>query len=1036
MLASEVQTPILNSPFLEPSRYWKIHTLEPAKEVEGRRPPTYLYLPPGAKIDDTANERNVGYEVELQLVSLIRKRLAEWRPLALKGEGGVSRVTMELLKHWRREGRWQRLFFAQLEAAEAVIFMTEARQDFLQGIDIPPDETSGSGIASFRRLCCRMATGAGKTTVMAMLAAWSILNKVNSRSDRRFSDAVLIVCPNVTIRSRLGELRPERGEASIYRSRDLVPEAMMPQLRQGRVLVTNWHVFEPHSGQPGKVVKTGRRVTVHEKVFIGTKAQTARGKRYLTEEDLRKQHALGLLTIRNEIRDKDGKLKQVAIVSEKYIETDASIIRRVIEPELGKTQNILVFNDEAHHAYRLRSGEDDDEGNRTGDLFDEEEGAEDYYREATVWVEGLDRVQALRGINVCVDFSATPYFLGSRAGRDKNRIFPWTITSFGLEDAIESGVVKVPQLPARDHSGNTVPEYFNIWKWILPKLTATERGGRSGEAKPEAILKYAHTPMAMMAGMWEQIRTEKEQEGDDKRPPVFIIVCKTTKLARIVYEWLADNRPPTPSIPPANLPSMQNRDGKINTIRVDSAVQNEIDSGNAKSDETRWMRHTLDTIGKMEWPTERNGAPIYPDDFVELATKLGRGFHPPGRDVRCIVSVGMLTEGWDCNTVTHIIGLRPFMSQLLCEQVIGRGLRRMSYEANDKDMFAEETATVLGVPLQAFPVKLIVGKPPKSPARHHIHALPERKSLEIAFPRIEGYRQNTGQRPVCNVTAIPIHRINPESIPPEVEMKAGLPDNDGRVSLSGPGRVNAIGLDEFRTQHRLQERIFEMAAALARHYTNEGESQPLPNHALFAQLLTIVKRVIAERVEAVAPNDKKDVFLAPYYGWLIEIIHGHITFEDPNGSPELPRYERLRGDGTTADVDFWTSREPYPVLKSHVNAAVLDTKKLEQRAAVRLDKHDQVEAFVKNEGLGFGIPYFYNGEVHDYEPDFIVRLTNGEHLILETKGFDLLKEQKENAARRWVQAVNAGGKYGRWHYQMIAEAGEIETVLAALRKAG
>ncbi len=1036
MLASEVQTPILNSPFREPSRHWKIHTLEPAERIEGRRPPTYMYLPPGAKIDDTTNERNVGYEVELQLVSLIRKRLAEWRPLALKGEGGVSRVTMELLKHWRREGRRQPLFFTQLEAAEAVIFMTEARQDFLQGIEIPKDEPSDHGMTAFNRLCCRMATGAGKTTVMAMLAAWSILNKVNSRGDKRFSDAVLIVCPNVTIRSRLGELRPERGEASIYRSRDLVPEAMMPQLRQGRVLVTNWHVFEPHSGQPGKVVKTGRRVTVHEKVFIGPKTQTARGKRYLTEEDLRKQHALGLLTIRNEIRDKDGKLKQVAIVSEKYIETDASIIRRVIEPELGKTQNILIFNDEAHHAYRLRNAEDNDGGNRIGDFFDEEEGAEDYYREATVWVEGLDRVQTLRGINFCVDFSATPYFLGSRAGRDKNRIFPWTITSFGLEDAIESGIVKIPQLPARDHSGNTVPEYFNIWKWILPKLTATERGGHSGEAKPEAILKYANTPMAMMAGMWEQMRTEKEQDGDDKRPPVFIIVCKTTKLARIVYEWLAENTPPIPSIPPANLPSMQNRDGKINTIRVDCAVQNEIDSGNAKSDETRWMRHTLDTIGKMEWPTERNGAPIYPDDFVALATKLGRGVHPPGRDVRCIVSVGMLTEGWDCNTVTHIIGLRPFMSQLLCEQVIGRGLRRMSYEADDKGMFAEETATVLGVPLQAFPVKMLVGKPPKTPGRHHIHALPERKALEITFPRIEGYQQNTGQRPVCDVTAIPILRINPESIPPEVEMKAGLPDNHGRVSLSGPGRIDSITLIEFRRQYRLQERIFEMAAALAKHYTNEGEPQPLPNHVLFTHLLTIVRRIIAERIKAVAPNDKKDAFLAPYYGWLIETIREHIQFEDPDGSPELPRYERLRGPGTTSEVDFWTSREPYPVLKSHVNAVVPDTKKLEQRAAVRLDKHDQVEAFVKNEGLGFGIPYFYDGEIHDYEPDFIVRLTNGNHLILETKGFDPKKEQKKNAALRWVQAVNADGQYGRWHYQMIAEADEIETVLAALGKAG
>ena len=228
MPAPEVKQPIINSPYCEPKQHWRIHEHEPAEMVDGRRMATYMYLPPG-RSHNVERERETGYEVELQLVSRLREQVAEWRRLALRGEGGVSRVTMELLNYWRREGREHRLFFAQLEAAETIIFLSEARPDLLQGIDIPLDrpgqEKLRDGFSAFERRCCRMATGSGKTTVMAMLAAWSILNKVNSPQDRRYSDAVLVVCPNVTIRDRLAELNPKRGEVSIYWTRDLVPPA-------------------------------------------------------------------------------------------------------------------------------------------------------------------------------------------------------------------------------------------------------------------------------------------------------------------------------------------------------------------------------------------------------------------------------------------------------------------------------------------------------------------------------------------------------------------------------------------------------------------------------------------------------------------------------------------------------------------------------------------------------------------------------------------------------------------------------------------
>lgn len=1036
MPINEVENPIINSPYQEPAAHWKIHEHEPAEKLNGRREPTYVYLPPGAKVSDE-DEREVGYEIKLELVSRIRERLTEWRPLALRGEGGVSRVTMELLNYWRRNGRKEPLFFAQLEAAETIIFLKEARADFLQGIgngiprDEPGEEKRQDGFAAFERLCCRMATGAGKTTVMAMLAAWSILNKVNNRQDQRFSDAVLVVCPNVTIRDRLAELDPKKGESSIYRTRDLVPPAFMSQLTQGRVLTVNWHVFEPRSTQSGgKVVKAGRHVSLRETVLIGSTTTTARGRRYMTEKDLMQNSALGLLKILSEEKDKQGNLKKVEVQTEKYIESDTAIVRRVLGAELGTRSNVLVFNDEAHHAYRLRS--DNDEEKEKDDLIGDEEVAKNYYKEATVWVDGLDRVNKLRSINFCVDFSATPYFLGN-AGKDTNRIFPWTVSSFDLQDAIESGLVKIPQLAARDSSGNNVPGYFNIWKWILPHLTPTERGGKKSDVKPEAILKYAHTPIAMLGGMWEERRQEMSG-SDDPRPPVFIIVCKTRKLAKIVYEWIAEDKPPNATIPRAHLDALRNDSEHQNTICVYSDVQNEIESGNAKGDENRWMRHTLDTIGKTDWPRDSQNRPQYPEGFEELAEKMSRDKHPPGRDVRCIVSVGMLTEGWDCNTVTHIIGLRPFMSQLLCEQVIGRGLRRISYDVGENGLMNEETASVLGVPLSAFTIKATGTSKRQKAKRYHIYALPQKKEHEIRFPRVEGYLQTIRDRIICDMESIPTLPINPEKIPPEVEMKAGLAHNSGHLSLSGPGKISEANLKKFREDMRLQKRIYEMTTQLVKDYSQDNDKCQLPAGVLFLQLYEIVQRYFDEKVIAHRPSDKRDAFLSPYYGHVIEILIQSIRPEESsNGAAELPRYERMRGAGSTKDVDFYTRREPYSVIKSHINAVVPDTRKLEQSAAWRLDKHPKVFSFAKNENMGFGIPYLHNGESHNYMPDFLVRLDDekdkNRYLILETKGYDELKDVKQQAAKRWVEAVNADGKYGQWSYAMVSKAEEINDIL-------
>lgn len=1035
----EVPDPILNSPYEEPRLFWNLVQGEAPEKREGRRASEYYFRAPSKATEDGVEEARPETRIQLILVNRIREKVRAW---CSASHPGASAVSHELLAWWAREGRQQRLFFAQIEAAETIIFLTEARSDFLQGLSIPLDEPSeeakSAGAKAFKRFACKMATGSGKTTVMGMISAWSILNKIANPQDARFSDTVLAVCPNVTIRSRLAELDPLLGEASLYRTRDLVPPELMKELARGRVVVTNWHTFEPqkpHVGEASaRVVKTGRRVRTREVWTIGPKTTAARGTKYISLEDLDRQARAGVIEIRHDERDEQGNLIGVEVFTERYLESDESVVQRVLGRAVGGKKNILVLNDEAHHAYRLRRQESSEEDAEfEADLGDDAEDVEEFYREATVWVEGLDRVHLKRSINFCVDFSATPYYLG-RAGSDSNRPYPWIVSDFGLVDAIESGLVKIPQLAVRDPSGAEIPGYFNIWRWIMQKLTPAERGARRTGAKPEAVLKYANTPLAMLGASWEQERQEWAKT-DETRPPVFILVCRNTKLAKVIYEWLADNKPPY-GIPVSGLESLHNADGQQRTIRVDSKVVHESDSGESKSDEVRWMRFTLDTVGRTAWPKGKQGQEIYPEGFEALAKKLGdRPLHPPGRDVRCVISVGMLTEGWDCNTVTHILGLRPFTSQLLCEQVVGRALRRRSYEVDENDRMTEEVAKVLGVPFEVVPFKQSTTRPrPEKPKRHHVHPLPARAALEIRFPRVEGYQQAIRNRVGVEWNEVPRLTLDPAKIPPEVEIKASLPTNSGRPSLLGPGKLQSLNLSPYRKDRTVQQLQFELAATLTREYSRR-ESCEVPRHVLFPQLARIVERYLRDKVSVKHPHELVDAFLAPYYGWIVDTLVEAIRPDVAGGeAPEVPRYEPRRGDGSTADVEFWTSRDVREVRKSHINLVTADTKAWEQSAAYFIDTNDRVESFVKNAGLGFAIPYFDNGQMHDYVPDFIIKLKspNSIHLILEVKGYDPKKDTKRGAAERWVKAVNQDGAYGRWEYAVVEDVTLIPKVIGSV----
>ena len=394
-----------------------------------------------------------------------------------------------------------------------------------------------------------------------------------------------------------------------------------------------------------------------------------------------------------------------------------------------------------------------------------------------------------KGIRLCVDLSATPFYIQG-SGNEVGKPLPWVVSDFGLLDAIESGLVKVPQLPTRDITGAEEASYFNVWRWVEHRA---EKDGHGTKLTPELVMTYATAPINQLAQDWHArfLEWQKQQAGElHPVPPVFIVVCRDTKVAGAVYDWLADGKGAADAPP-----WFRNAPGQEMTVRIDSKVVEDMEEGGTK-DETRRLRFILDTVGKKTWP----GGKV-PEEWSELVRKnnekAANGDQgededgdaqvyrwideriPPGRDIRCIVSVAMLAEGWDANTVTHIVGLRPFGSQLLCEQVVGRALRRLSYALNEEtDQFEEETAKVFGVPFELVPFKVrkVNGQPPPPPPKH-IFSVPEKAGFEIEFPLVEGYFSPGRVGFHLDWAQIPSLTLDPMEIPDRVQLN----------SLTAPG---------------------------------------------------------------------------------------------------------------------------------------------------------------------------------------------------------------------------------------------------------
>ncbi|MGA3066371.1 MAG: hypothetical protein ABSF29_05935 [Tepidisphaeraceae bacterium] len=1023
-----VERPILCNPYIEPADHWIYEKgTGLAKHAGTRRAAGYWY-----KTEKTGSAQQQLFVEEerddLPLVNLLREEVRRWREADYRG---ATNVTKDLLRYWAREDRPRRLFFCQREAAETIIYLAELRipgkssrtgfQKFplsdedlgkllrgekpgfeLSAADFFPTLVDPSGnpdLIPLRRLGCKMATGSGKTVVMSMLIAWAFCNRGQNLASREYPSAVIVCCPNLTVKERLQVLRPEM-EDNYYAAFDIVPVKYRPLLQVGKVLVTNWHVFAPES-----------------------------------------EH-------------KEGD-RNYAVVN-KGPETPETFARRVLG-DLYDRMPIMVLNDEGHHCWRPAATDESLSGDEKRELTDEAE-------EAKVWADGLDRLNNASsdgaktpGIALCVDLSATPFYIKG-SGHPEGTPFPWLVNDFGLVDAIESGIVKIPRLPVLDTTGRPDPKYFRLWKAINDSLQPAERlPGRAGRPKPDVVYREAEAALKQIAGQWvERFQyIQQASPGQERVPPVLIIVCDNTDIAEVFFQKISGeseeeivteadvrelNESEDETAEVELEPAAKKAKPKTRTIYGKGAVFSDYFSNTAT--ENRTIRIDTKLLAEAESDDPSKKRRELAEELRRVVATVGKpGL--PGEHVRCVVSVAMLTEGWDANNVTHVLGIRAFGSQLLCEQVVGRGLRRMDYTPDPKTgLLTEEYVDVYGIPFSVIPFK---GRPvkqaePDDKPKNHVQALEARALMEMRFPVVEGYAFALRRNAIrCDIGKIEPLIIEPNREPTATFLQPTVGFREGSPSQANPFSFVKQNRQAYYNQTHLQEIQFQIAKGIVDQLTQNSPSlsdakrralKLQSRHQLFPQVFRSVEQYVERKVDFRGENPC-ELGLEKYVTRTIERLRDAIVPDDEAGEPPLlPILNRYKPLGTTAEVNFKTTRACWPTQKSHIDQIVLDNQSWESSAGFRLENFDAVKWYARNDHLGLAIPYEYQGVDHAYEPDFLVRLQNNLTVVLEIKGFeDDQTKAKHNAARRWVEAVNNWGELGMWHFHVCRDPQMLEREL-------
>lgn len=976
-----IQNPILNAPYTEPTRHWRFVNDQITDTIDtGRRSSSY-FLPIAQtkkKAAPTLFDNDIEEKKEESVhVNNIRQQVRGWR---VAGWPDVTPVTRVLLEHWHDENRERKLFFCQLEALETLIFITECAKQTKYGQDwietYLKEKAADAGTELFR-VACKMATGSGKTVVMSMLVAWQVLNKRRYPRDNRFTDSFLVVAPGITIRDRLRVLLPS-DPGNYYRQLDIVPDEYRADLGTAKIVVTNFHAFK-----------------------------------------LRERGDAGGLTKRVLTANTPGA----------FTESPDEMVNRVCN-ELGKHREIMVINDEAHHCYRGKPAE-------TKEKMTKEEASEAKARaeEARLWITGLEAVHRKIGIKAVFDLSATPFYLKG-SGYPEGTLFPWVVSDFSLMDAIESGIVKIPRVPVADNAmTGDYPKYRNLWADIRDGLKDVRRGPDEAHTPPllpgllEGALKSLYGHYQHQFEAWE---ADEEGRANGSTPPVFIVVCNNTNVSKAVFDYVAgyetghEHADGEPVVAPGALALFNNEKNqrwlhRQNTILVDSR---QLESGESMSDDFKKLaRHQIDEF-KSEYRRRfpgRDTEKLTDEDLMrEVLNTVGKK-GKLGENVRCVVSVSMLTEGWDCNTVTHILGVRAFGTRLLCEQVMGRGLRRMSYTVGSDGMMTPEYADIFGVPFSGFPVAGLpeTKAPPTPKPGKAVRAVPERllgaAHLEVKFPRVVAYRFD-----------VPAERLSAkfDRTHREVLTTQDIPTS----TLNAPivGEKAELTLDDVQGL-RTQAVAFKLATHLQQHHFPD---KPW----LFPQLLGIVREWLGDP-DGDSPN--VDYGDDTFPGLLLFGEKKHAVCEKirnaivaASGGAERLRAELQPNDavGTTAGASFDTVKTCWTTdpAKCHFNLVPQDSD-WETAVCQRLEDMEEVRAYAKNQGIGFRIPYTCDGRAGNYYPDLIVKLEDGHgendllSLVLEVSGQKKKeKDAKVQTARTlWVPGVNNLGTFGRWAFLEI-----------------
>lgn len=988
--------PILNSPYDYPARHWELDTSgQPTQRIiDSRRRAEFITPIPKPKKRKGGDQSALVFDegkglstseqqyAHTAVIQGLRQEVDRWRALQNTNDWKVTPETVHLLQHWRHHlFTGVRPFFCQVEAVETAIWLTEvapqlgkSAERFTQHLDVANNDAN----PGLNRLALKLATGAGKTTVMAMLMAWQTINAVRHPTSKRFTRGFLVVTPGLTIRDRLRVLQPNDPD-SYFTTRELIPVDVLEDIHRAKIVITNYHAFKLRERME---LSAGGRALLQGR----------------TGEDLQSQ------------------------------ETEGQMLQRVM-PDLMGIKNIMVLNDEAHHCYREKPEDADDEALKG----DEKKEAEKNNEAARLWISGIEIVNRKLGVTRVMDLSATPFFLRG-SGYAEGTLYPWTMSDFSLMDAIECGIVKLPRVPVAENiPGNEMPMFRNLWENIRKDMPKKGRG-TAGELDPLKLPTRLQTALLALYGHYEQTFRLWENKGI-KVPPCFIVICQNTAISKLVYDFISGFQQKkadgTSTLVNGRLALFRNYDettgnplSRPNTLLIDSE---QLESGTALDDNFRAM--AADEIERFRREiTERSrgtrGAEELSDQDLlrEVMNTVGKAGQL-GAGIRCVVSVSMLTEGWDANNVTHILGIRAFGTQLLCEQVIGRALRRQSYELNEDKQFNVEYADIFGIPFD-FTAKPVIAPPQPPRQTIQVKAVrPDRDALEIRFPRVQGYRvELPEERLSANFNNDSILELSPDLIGPSITRNQGIIGEGVDLDLKH--------LDDLRPSTIL----FHLTQRLI--YTKWRDPGEEPKLHLFGQLKRVTKQWLDTCLVCKGGTYPGLLMYQELADMACNKITSAITREFQGKRPIKALLDAYNSTGSTAYVRFVTSRTDLWETSSkycHVNWAVLDSDWEAEFCRVA-ESHPQVRTYVKNHGLGLEVPYRYGSEIRRYLPDFIVTIDDGHgpndllHLIIEIKGYrrEDAKEKKSTMETYWIPGVNNLKGYGRWAFAEFGDVYEMD----------